>query len=141
MSSDLKEIFDLARLRRAWGDKNAGPATGLPSIPEGEPLGGSEPEPLPLRKPLPILELLVDAVRSEFPTHAPALSYHLDILRDRLAVLMGEAPPGVGRDPATGQPGELPTELAAAYHSDVQDHLDQLEDLIDALSLPAPNGE
>lgn len=141
MSSDLKEIFDLARLRRAWGDKNVGPATGPPPIPDGESVVASEPEPPPLRMPLQILDNLVVAVRSEFPTHASALSYHLDILRERLRVLLGEAPPGVGRDPATGQPGELPTELAAAYHSDVQEHLDQLEDLIDALSLPAPSGE
>lgn len=141
MPSDLKEIFDLARLRRAWGDQGAGPPSAPPSVTDGEMAVGEDPKSPPLRKPLQILELLVEAVRSEFPTQAPALSYHLDILRDRLAALVGETAPGSERDSAAGNQGELPKELATAYHADVQDHLDQLEDLIDALSLPAPSGE
>jgi hypothetical protein len=141
MPSDLKEIFDLARLRRAWGDQGAGPPGAPPSTADGEMTVGEDPQSPPVRKPLQILELLVEAVRSEFPTHAAALSYHLDILRDRLAALVGDAAPGAGRDSSPGNQGELPTELATAYHADVQEHLDQLEDLIDALSLPARSGE
>ncbi len=141
MPSDLKEIFDLARLRRAWGDQGAGPPGAPPSTSDGELTVGEEPQSPPVRKPLQILELLVEAVRSEFPTQAPALSYHLDILRDRLAALVGEAAPGAGRDSSASKQGELPTELATAYHADVQEHLNQLEDLIDALSLPARSGE
>ncbi|HNN90830.1 MAG TPA: hypothetical protein PKI03_01125 [Pseudomonadota bacterium] len=141
MSSDLKEIFDLARLRRAWGDKNAGPPAGPSSnSDEGSPVV-AEPEPPPPRRPLQILDGLCDAVRSEFPTHASALAYHLDILRHRLSALLGEPEPGGGSTAAAGKKSELPTELAVAYHVDVQEQLDQLEDLIDALSLPSGSGE
>jgi hypothetical protein len=81
-----------------------------------------------------LLDQLSDAIAHEFPQHAAALRYHLDILRSRLQALVGQG----GQNGSL--PSELPTALAAAYHADVQENLDQLEDLIDALSLPVRSG-
>jgi len=147
MSRDFKEIFDLARLRRAWGDAAAEPpappASGddFAAAPAGTavaapPAAGPAHKAMPaLLPPLVLLAQLDDAVAQEFPAHAAALRYHLDILRHRLQALVGESAP-------SGSPaGELPAELATAYHADVQENLDQLEDLIDALSLPAKSGD
>jgi hypothetical protein len=141
MSSDLKDIFDLARLRRAWGDKSGPPPSGPPSDSEVVAASPSEPVSQPVRRPQIVLDLLGEALRSEFPTHVSALSYHLDILRERLRTLLGEPAAAPGGESSPAVTGEVPAELATACHADVQDHLDQLEDLIDALSLPAQRGE
>ncbi len=149
MSRDFKEIFDLARLRRAWGDASAEPAAPAESgddfsrpaanqpvaAPSPNASGSSRAKPV---SPQILLDQLADAVATEFPAHATALGYHLDILRSRLNALVGERGPSTH---APASPVELPAELAFAYHADVQENLDQLEDLIDALSLPTPSGD
>lgn len=147
MSRDFKEIFDLARLRRAWGDASAVPPA--PAVLEDEALievrpkerpsdGRSAPQSsLAPVSPLAVLDQLAEAIAQEFPTHATALGYHVDLLRSRLKSLVGEG----GQSNGTTAAIELPAELAFAYHADVQENLDQLEDLIDALSLPARSGD
>lgn len=150
MSRDFKEIFDLARLRRAWGDTAAEQAPppvrdegflrlqpeSSVAVPPEIAAQGAVRSVLP--PPLVLLDQLQTAVAQEFPEHAAALQYHLDILQSRIHALVGE-----GAQPTSGQaaPAELPSELALAYHADVQENLDQLEDLIDALSLPARSGD
>lgn len=150
MSRDFKEIFDLARLRRAWGDTTAEqeppparddgflrlqPESSVPAPPV---VAAQEALRSVLPPPLVLLDQLQAAVAQEFPEHAAALQYHLDILQSRIHALVGE-----GAQPTSGQAtsAELPSELALAYHADVQENLDQLEDLIDALSLPARSGD
>ena len=147
MSRDFKEIFDLARLRRAWGDASVSPPP--PPAVEDEALievrpkerptdGRSTPQAsAPAVSPLAVLDQLAEAIAQEFPSHAVALGYHVDLLRSRLKSLVGEGEQGSGPIAAT----ELPAELASAYHADVQENLDQLEDLIDALSLPVRSGD
>ena len=149
MSRDFKEIFDLARLRRAWGDASAVPPA--PAVLEDEALievrpkerpsdGRSAPQSsLAPVSPLAVLDQLAEAIAQEFPTHAAALGYHVDLLRSRLRSLVGEGEQSNGT--RTTAAIELPAELAFAYHADVQENLDQLEDLIDALSLPARSGD
>lgn len=147
MSRDFKEIFDLARLRRAWGDASAAPPA--PAVIEDEALIEVRPKERPSDgrsaqqtslapvSPLAVLDQLAEAIAQEFPTHAAALGYHVDLLRSRLMSLVGEG----GQSNGTTAAIELPAELAFAYHADVQENLDQLEDLIDALSLPARSGD
>ena len=147
MSRDFKEIFDLARLRRAWGDASAAPPA--PAAIEDEALIEVRPKERPSDgrsapaaslapvSPLAVLDQLAEAIAQEFPTHAAALGYHVDLLRSRLMSLVGEG----GQSNGTTAAIELPAELAFAYHADVQENLDQLEDLIDALSLPARSGD
>lgn len=147
MSRDFKEIFDLARLRRAWGDASAAPPA--PAAIEDEALIEVRPKERPSDgrsapaaslapvSPLAVLDQLAEAIAQEFPSHAAALGYHVDLLRSRLMSLVGEG----GQSNGTTAAIELPAELAFAYHADVQENLDQLEDLIDALSLPARSGD
>lgn len=149
MSRDFKEIFDLARLRRAWGDASAAPPA--PAAIEDEALIEVRPKERPSDgrsapaaslapvSPLAVLDQLAEAIAQEFPSHAAALGYHVDLLRSRLKSLVGEG--GQSNGTSTTAAIELPAELAFAYHADVQENLDQLEDLIDALSLPARSGD
>lgn len=153
MSRDFKEIFDLARLRRAWGDASAAPPA--PAAIEDEALIEVRPKERPSDgrsaqqaslapvSPLAVLDQLAEAIAQEFPTHAAALGYHVDLLRSRLKSLVGEGGQSNGNGNGNGTTAaiELPAELAFAYHADVQENLDQLEDLIDALSLPARSGD
>lgn len=122
MSRDLNEIFDLARLRRAWGDTSAAGA----AVPTPAPVPAAAAGATTGLRPLRMLDQLGEALESEFPSHMTGLRYHLDLVRGRLQVLLGE-----------GTATALSPEEAAVCHAELQAHLDQLEDLMDALSLTA----
>jgi hypothetical protein len=115
MSRDLKQIFDLAELRRAWGDPSAQPAaletekSALPPAPP-PPFEGA---------PLRILEKLEEAIGQEFNSEAaPLFRPTVEAIRALLDVATGHG-------------------LDAARHDKLLVHFDELEDLLDSLILAA----
>lgn len=114
MSRDLKQIFDLEQLRRAWGDPSAQPA-----VTESKPALPQAPPPPLEGAPLTILDKLEEAIAQEFNSEAaPLFRPTVEAIRGLLEV-------------ATGH------ELGAARHDKLLVHFDELEDLLDSLSLSA----
>jgi hypothetical protein len=143
MSKDLSQIFDLERLRRAWGappgspqaplgsekpDPKQGAATTATTGPvDGKSAADKDAAPRPSRPselaPLYLLQELRAALKEEFPrVEQHALFEHLLGKLEAHVGVQAERPP-----PPRSEKDAV--ELA-------QD-LDELEDLLDALSLPA----
>lgn len=110
MSRDLKEIIDLDHIKRLWGDDGRKQSPSVKSADPGVPPPRRSP-------PLHILEELESALTAEFDSQKrPLFQPTLEAIRALVAI--GGA-----------------SELDAARAEDLGRHLDELEDLLDTLSL------
>lgn len=110
MAYDFSQIFDLARLRRAWGDKSD---TSAPAEKSFSP-------PAPAAPPLEIIAQLEDAIAEEFPD-----AEQRALMRHTLDAIRALFTPGAA----------VPT---AANTAELKRLFDELEDLIDAFALSVP---
>jgi hypothetical protein len=109
MSRDLKEIFDLDHIKRLWGDDVRRPS---PSVKSADPVAPPKPT-----APLLILEELEVALTEEFDgQRRPLFQPTLEAIRSLVGI---------------GGMSELDAERSAVLGK----HLDELEDLLDTLSL------
>lgn len=111
MAYDFSQIFDLARLRRAWGDKSD---TSAPAEKSFSP-------PAPAALPLEIIAQLEDAIAEEFPD-----AEQRALLRHTLDAIRALFTPGAA------------VLAAAANTAELIRLFDELEDLIDAFALSVP---
>lgn len=114
MSRDLKEIFDLEQLRRAWGDPSAQPAA------ESSAKSVVSPVAVPVEdRPLGILAKLEEAIMQEFSSETqPLFRPTLEDIRALLGIAEAQ-------------------DLGAQRHEELSKHFIELEDLLDSLSLSA----
>ena len=110
MSRDLKEILDLDHVKRLWGDDVRKPS---PAVKSADPVA----PPPPRAPPLQILEELEAALTAEFDGQLrPLFQPTLEAIRALVGI---------------GGMSSLDAERSAVLGK----HLDELEDLLDALSL------
>jgi hypothetical protein len=131
MSRDLKEIFDLDQLRRAWGSSGpqsgqSGPSgLGTPSAEAVQTASSPQrekfaPPPAPPDAPLRLLDKLDEAIAQELDgPQRPLVHPTVEAIRALLGLADSH-------------------ELTPARYGDLERHFDELEDLVDALSLKAP---